>query len=87
MADEATAENRQTVRLRIWARQWRAAKLAPKKYGDKTTIDTTSVVKVEHTRRLDISTLSDNELDVLEKVLRETVAQLGSPGKIIEHEE
>ena len=35
MADEATVENWNVVKLRIWARQWRAAKLAPKKYGDK----------------------------------------------------
>lgn len=37
MADEATHENWQVVKMRIWARQWRAAKLAPKKYGDKVT--------------------------------------------------
>lgn len=36
MADEADSENWQVVKLRIHARQWRAAKLAPKKYGDKT---------------------------------------------------
>lgn len=36
MADDATAEDWQVVKLRIHARQWRAAKLAPKKYGDKT---------------------------------------------------
>jgi hypothetical protein len=40
MADKATMEDWQVVKLRIWARQWRAAKLAPKKYGDK--IDLTS---------------------------------------------
>lgn len=34
MADAATPEDWQVVRMRIWARQWRAAKLAPKKYGD-----------------------------------------------------
>lgn len=39
MADLATAEDHNVVKLRIWARQWRAAKLAPKKYGDKQTID------------------------------------------------
>lgn len=38
MADEATAENWQQVKLRIWARQWRAAKLAPKRYGDKIDV-------------------------------------------------
>ena len=35
MADSATAENWQVVRLQIWARQWTASKLAPKLYGDK----------------------------------------------------
>jgi hypothetical protein len=35
MADKATPEDWQVVKLRIWARQWRASKLAPKKYGDK----------------------------------------------------
>lgn len=37
MADKATPENYQVVKLRIWARQWRASKLAPKKYGDRVT--------------------------------------------------
>lgn len=36
MADAATEEDWQVVKLRIWARQWRAAKLAPKRFGDKT---------------------------------------------------
>lgn len=35
MADKATPEDWQVVRLRIWARQWSAARLAPKVYGDK----------------------------------------------------
>ena len=37
MADAATPENWQMVRLQIWARQWRAAKLAPRIYGERTT--------------------------------------------------
>lgn len=41
VADEATPENVQVAKLRIWARQWRAAKLAPKRYGDKTTVENT----------------------------------------------
>lgn len=75
------------ARVLISSKQWRAAKLAPKKYGDKTTVESTSAVKIEHTRRLDISKLSDEQLDALEGALRETVAQLGAPGKVIEHEE
>jgi hypothetical protein len=39
LADKATPENWQVVKLRIWARQWRAAKLAPKKYGEKQTLE------------------------------------------------
>src|SRR4051812_18962234 len=42
MADAATVEDWQVVRLRIWARQWRAAQLAPQGYGDKG--------ETEHTR-------------------------------------
>lgn len=38
MADAATGDDWQVVKLRIWARQWRAMKLSPKKYGDATTV-------------------------------------------------
>ena len=37
LADQATEENWQSTKLKIWARQWRASKLHPKKYGDKLT--------------------------------------------------
>lgn len=40
LADTATADDWQVVKLRIWARQWRASKLAPKKYGDKLDLTT-----------------------------------------------
>ena len=75
------------ARVLISSKQWRAMKLAPKKYGDKTMIESTATVKVEHTRRLDISTLTDEQLDALEGALRATVAQLEVPGNVIEHEE
>jgi len=35
LADQATPDNWQVVKLQIWARQWRAGKLAAKFYGDK----------------------------------------------------
>ena len=38
LADSATPEDYNVKKLQIWARQWRAAKLAPKKYGDKPEI-------------------------------------------------
>lgn len=72
------------ARVLISSKQWRAAKLAPKKYGDKTTVETNAVVRVEQTSKLDISTLSDEQLDALEEALRATVAQLSAP--VIEHD-
>ncbi len=38
MADMATVEDHQVVKLRIWARQWRASKLNPRAYGDKVAL-------------------------------------------------
>ncbi len=35
MADRATPEDWQVVRLQIWTRQWYAGKCAPRSYGDK----------------------------------------------------
>lgn len=40
MAEKATAEDWQVVQLRIRARQWRASKLAPMRYGDKLDLTT-----------------------------------------------
>ena len=52
MADKATIKNWPVVKLRIDARKWRAAKLAPKKYGEKveTTVKNAEgeAFKTEH---------------------------------------
>jgi hypothetical protein len=47
MADDATPEDWQVVKMRIWARQWRASKLAPKKYGDKLDMNHSGAVVVK----------------------------------------
>jgi hypothetical protein len=39
LADSATSETWQVVKLQIHARQWHASKLAPKKYGDRQQLD------------------------------------------------
>lgn len=41
IADNATPENVQVARLRVDARKWIAAKLKPKKYGDKVQNEVT----------------------------------------------
>lgn len=39
IADSATPENWQVARLRIWHRQWEAAKRAPKAFGDRIGVE------------------------------------------------
>ena len=41
LADSATPEDWQVKRLQIWARQWRASRMIPKKWGDKITQEIT----------------------------------------------
>ena len=54
-------------RLRVDTRKWAAGKLAPKRYGDKLqhTGDGGGPIRV----RPDLSKLSDEELDALERIL------------------
>jgi hypothetical protein len=46
IADEATEETVQSARLRIWARQWYASKMAPKKYGDRQELEHSGALTV-----------------------------------------
>jgi hypothetical protein len=55
------------ARVAIDAYKWSAGKRRPKRYGDKIEIENTGSVAVTHT--LDVSNLSLEELDVLEKAL------------------
>jgi len=53
MADKATPEDWQVVKLRIWARQWRASKLAPKKYGERVDMNLSGSVQTMPQEALD----------------------------------
>jgi hypothetical protein len=55
------------ARVAIDAYKWCAGRRRPKRYGDKLEIEATSNVQVTHT--LDVSHLTLEELDVLERVL------------------
>lgn len=46
-ANNCTNETALSDKVKIWAYQWRAAKLRPKSYGDKTSVDHTGTVRVE----------------------------------------
>jgi hypothetical protein len=39
LADSATPENWQVIKLQIWARQWRASRMLPKKWGDRASME------------------------------------------------
>lgn len=70
MADSATPEDHQVVKLRIWARQWRAGKLAPKKYGERVATEITGAnggpIQTETT--LTVSNLTDDQLRALASI-------------------
>jgi len=63
----ANSEHIQRSRLRVDARKWIAAKLLPKRYGDKVqhTGDGGGPIRV----RPDLSKLTGEELDALERIL------------------
>jgi hypothetical protein len=69
------------ARTLINSKQWAITKFGPKDWGDRKFIEGNvgGTVKVEHTRRLDISELNEIELDALEKALKATVLQLDAP--------
>ena len=66
----ADHENIQRSRLRVDARKWIAAKLLPKRYGDKLqhTGDGGGPIRV----RPDLSKFTDEELNALERILGRT---------------
>lgn len=73
MADLATPEDYNVVKLRIWARQWRAAKLAPKKYGDKQVVDITqniNIAVVQAEQLMQLSQRAKEAIDVTPTVLK-----------------
>ena len=47
VANSATPESVHVARLRVLTMQWRASKLAPKKYGDKVELEHAGKVQIE----------------------------------------
>jgi hypothetical protein len=52
VADAATNEDVQVAKLRISTMQWRASKLAPKRYGDKIEVGGSLAVAVSRVERV-----------------------------------
>jgi hypothetical protein len=67
------------ARLRVDARKWLASKLAPKKYGDRQQLEHTGKDggPIQH---MDLSALSDDELNALEAMRAKIGAVASEPG-------
>jgi hypothetical protein len=51
VANSATPKNVHVARLRVLTMQWRASKLAPKRYGDKVELEHAGKVQIEAVQR------------------------------------
>ena len=51
VANSATPESVHVARLRVLTMQWRASKLAPKRYGDKVELEHAGKVQIEAVQR------------------------------------
>lgn len=66
LADQATPENHNAIRLRVDARKWAAAKLKPRVYGDRLTQEHTGPEGGPIRSSVDLSGVA---LDVLKKLV------------------
>lgn len=75
VANAATPEDVQVARLRVGTMQWRASKLAPKKYGDRLVHagDAENPVKVDH--GIDLTQMSAPDRAILRDLLLRNVGK------------
>jgi hypothetical protein len=68
----------------ISSKQWAITKFGPKDWADRKFVENTlnGRVAVEHTRKLVIDTLTEEQLDALEAALKATVLQLDAPKEV-----
>lgn len=74
--------NSDQARVVISAKQWRAGKMKPKKYGDIKQLEVSggqTPIQVQTTRMLDVSKLSFEQLEALHTALVETGRMLEGP--------
>lgn len=77
-ANASTPETAPADRVKISAYQWRAAKLQPKRYGDKMAL--VGGGKGDPPVRLDLSGLNDAELEALEHIRSKLAVPGGDQG-------
>ena len=72
----------QAARVAIDAKKWSAGKRKPKVYGDKVALvgGGKDDAPIQHSHSFDLTAASDEELDVIERVIRRTANPGGDPG-------
>jgi hypothetical protein len=73
IADNTTLDP-QDRRIRVDTRKWLLSKILPRVYGDKLTVGGDPKAPIHHVVALDLSALSDAELDALERFVDARVA-------------
>jgi hypothetical protein len=77
----ADPSHSRSIILLIGSRRDKSGQAVVEEWVDQTRKSTTTAaIAVAQTRRLDISTLSDEQLDALEETLRVTLPQLAASG-------
>ncbi len=74
LAKSTTEENHQSMKVKISTKQWRAMKMAPRMYGDRTRTEVTGddggPIKVETKQTIDPRDLSEEQREALEAVIQ-----------------
>jgi hypothetical protein len=74
LAKETTEENYQSMKVKISTKQWRAMKMAPRIYGDRTTTEITGAngapIQLEAKRTINFENMSEEQLEQVEQALR-----------------
>lgn len=74
LAKETTEENVNSMKVKISTKQWRAMKMAPRIYGDRTTTEITGAngapIQLEAKRTINFENMSEEQLEQVEQALR-----------------
>jgi hypothetical protein len=74
LAKKTTEENYQSMKVKISTKQWRAMKMAPRIYGDRTTTEITGAngapIQLEAKRTINFENMSEEQLEQVEQALR-----------------
>jgi len=74
LASQTTEENVNSMKVKISVKQWRAMKMAPRIYGEKTMTELTGAngapIQVEARRTINLDALDEDTLQQIEQALR-----------------